>query len=64
MHILNNFKLLQQQTVYDMVTISIKIVPVFDEYITQFISLDHSIPRIFTETIKIIAEYRNSKVSI
>lgn len=51
-----------QQTVYDMVTISIQIIPVIDNYITQFISMDKSIPRIFTETVNIVDEYKNSKV--
>lgn len=56
---------LLQQTIYDMVTMSILIVPVIDNYITSFISLDTSIPRIFTETIKLISEYlcEGSKVS-
>lgn len=56
---------LLQQTVYDMVTMSIPIIPVIDNYITAFISLDTSIPRIFTETIQLISEYlrKGSKVS-
>lgn len=55
-----------QQTVYDMVTMSIQIDPVIDDYITDFIRLDHTIPRIFTRTIELISEYlnKNSKVSL
>lgn len=47
-----------------MVTMSIQIDPVTNNYITQFISLDESIPLIFTETAKVIAEYKHSKVRI
>ncbi|XP_050056023.1 adenylate kinase 7-like isoform X2 [Aphis gossypii] len=47
------------QTVYDMITMSIQIVPVIDNYITQFMGLDKSIPRIFTETKTLISEYHN-----
>jgi len=48
-----------------MITMSIQIVPVIDNYITQFMGLDKSIPRIFTETKTLISEYYNkySKVS-
>lgn len=55
-----------QQTVYDMVMMSIQIVPVIDDYITDFISLDNTIPKIFTKTMDIISEYlkKNSKVSL
>lgn len=44
---------------------SIQIVPVIDSYITQFIIMDESIPRIITETKEIISEYlnKNCKVS-
>lgn len=49
---------------HDTVTMSIPIVPVIDKYITQFISLDKTIPVIFTEPTKVIAEYTNSKVRI
>jgi len=54
-----------KQTVYDMITMSIQIVPVIDNYVTQFMGLDKSIPRIFTETKTLIFEYyeKNSKVS-
>lgn len=54
-----------QQTVYDMVTMSIQIVPVIDDYITDFISFDNTIPKIFTKTYELISEYieKNSKVS-
>lgn len=55
-----------QQTVYDMIMMSIHIVPVIDDYITDFISLDSTIPKIFTKTKEIISEYlkKNSKVSL
>jgi len=48
-----------------MITMSIQIVPVIDNYITQFMGLDKSIPRIFTETKTLIFEYykKNYKVS-
>lgn len=51
--------------VYDMITMSIQIVPIIDNYITGFISLDKSIPRIFTQTTELISEYlyKQSKVS-
>lgn len=40
-----------------MVTMSIQIVPTIDDYITHFLSLDISIPKIFTETSELISEY-------
>lgn len=55
-----------QQTIYDMVTMSIQIVPVIDDYITNFMSLDNTIPKMFTKTMEIISEYlkKNSKVCL
>jgi len=38
---------------------SIQIVPVIDNYITQFMGLDRSIPRIFVDTETLISEYHN-----
>lgn len=53
-----------QQTVYDMVTMSIDIVPVIDNNITQFMSLDKSMPRILTETGTLISEYLEKKPKV
>lgn len=36
---------------------SIQIVPTIDDYITHFMSLDISIPKMFTETSELISEY-------
>lgn len=48
-----------QQIVYDMITMSIQIVPVIDDYITDFLSLDKTIPRVITKTKELISEYLN-----
>lgn len=53
-----------QQTVYDMVTMSIDIIPVINNYITPFMSFDKSIPRIITETATIITEYLENKPKV
>lgn len=47
-----------------MITMSIQIVPVIDSYITQFIIMDKSIPRIITETKEIISEYLNKNYKV
>jgi hypothetical protein len=49
-----------------MVTMSIEILPVMDNYITQFIQSDKSIPRIIIETRELISEYlcQSSEVSL
>lgn len=51
-----------QQTVFDMITMSIQIVPIIDNYITGFISLDKSIPRIFTQTKDLLKQPKVSKI--
>lgn len=53
-----------QQTIYDMITMSIPIVPVIDNYITKFIDLDKSIPQMFVNTKKIIYEYLNENSTV
>jgi len=42
----------------------IQIVPVIDTYITQFVSLDQSIPSMFTETTKLISEYLQKHLKV
>lgn len=43
---------------------SIDIVPVIDNYITQFLSLDKSIPRMCTETVTLISEYLKTTIKV
>lgn len=49
---------------FDMITMDIQIVPVIDNYITQFMSLDQFIPSMFTETTKLISEYLQKSLTV